>query len=195
MRRSVYKPLGFMFLALGVAGVALPILPSTPFVLLAAWFFARSSERWHAWLLDSELFGPMIRNWESRRCVSCRTKVVAIVSMLIAGGASVVFALEDNRLRREELEQANVALAHAKDDLEELLHARSEELAEAKRELTRARSDRRPTRHGMVGQSPPMLRLYELRRVADPALVRRLGRELPVQEVRRHRLFRLRHRR
>lgn len=99
MRRSVYKPLGFMFLALGVAGVALPILPSTPFVLLAAWFFARSSERWHAWLLDSELFGPMIRNWESQRCLSCRTKAVALVSMLVAGGASVVFALEDNRLR------------------------------------------------------------------------------------------------
>lgn len=99
MRRSVYKPLGFLFLALGMAGVALPVLPSTPFVLLAAWFFARSSERWHAWLLGSELFGPMIRNWESNRCLSCRTKVVALVSMLVAGGASVVFALEDNRLR------------------------------------------------------------------------------------------------
>ena len=99
VRRRVYKPLGFLFLALGLAGVVLPVLPSTPFVLLAAWFFARSSERWHAWLLASELFGPIIRNWESKRCLSCRTKVVALVSMLVAGGASVVFALEDNRLR------------------------------------------------------------------------------------------------
>ncbi|MCB1856250.1 MAG: YbaN family protein [Pseudomonadales bacterium] len=99
MRRSVYKPLGFLFLALGLAGAVLPILPSTPFVLLAAWFFARSSPRWHAWLLASELFGPMIRNWENNRCLSCRTKVVALVSMLVAGGASVVLALEDNRLR------------------------------------------------------------------------------------------------
>jgi len=99
VKKTVYKPLGVLFLGLGVAGVVLPVLPSTPFVLLAAWFFARSSSYWHERLMASELFGPMIRNWESERCVSCRTKLVAIGSMLIAGGASVVFALEDNRLR------------------------------------------------------------------------------------------------
>jgi hypothetical protein len=63
--------------------------------LLAAWFFARSSEQWHQRLLASELFGPMIRNWEERRCVSLRTKCVGIVSMLVAGSASIVFALEN----------------------------------------------------------------------------------------------------
>jgi len=99
LKNSLYKPLGFLFLALGIAGVALPILPSTPFILLSAWFFARSSERWHARLLSSELFGPMIRNWEQNRCLSCRTKVVAIASMAVAGGASVVFALDDYRLQ------------------------------------------------------------------------------------------------
>ncbi|MCB1699791.1 MAG: YbaN family protein [Halioglobus sp.] len=99
MKTSFYKPLGLFFLALGIAGVALPILPSTPFILLAAWFFARSSERWHRRLLDSELFGPMIRNWERERCISCRTKAVALVSMLIGGGASILFALEDYRFR------------------------------------------------------------------------------------------------
>lgn len=99
LKSSFYKPLGFLFLALGVLGIALPVLPSTPFILLAAWFFARSSERWHTRLLDSELFGPMIRNWEQNRCISLRTKAVAIGSMLIAGGASIGFALEDPRLR------------------------------------------------------------------------------------------------
>ena len=99
MKSSFYKPLGFLFLTLGILGVALPVLPSTPFILLAAWFFARSSERWHRRLLDSELFGPMIRNWEQNRCISRRTKVVAIGSMLIAGGASIVFALQDPGLR------------------------------------------------------------------------------------------------
>ena len=99
MRASFYKPLGFLFLALGLLGIALPILPSTPFILLSAWFFARSSERWHRRLLDSELFGPMIRNWERSRCISCRTKIVAIASMLIAGGASILLALTDDRLR------------------------------------------------------------------------------------------------
>lgn len=99
MKTTIYKPLGFLFLALGVLGVFLPVLPSTPFILLAAWFFARSSERWHRRLLDSDLFGPMIRNWERSRCISCRTKVVALVSMLLAGGASILFALDDPRLR------------------------------------------------------------------------------------------------
>lgn len=99
MKRKLYKPLGFLFLALGLLGIPLPVLPSTPFILLAAWFFARSSPRWHRWLLSSELFGPMIRNWEDSRCLSCRTKVVAITSMLLAGGASVVFALDETGFR------------------------------------------------------------------------------------------------
>ncbi|MCB1694739.1 MAG: YbaN family protein [Pseudomonadales bacterium] len=99
MKKTLYKPLGMVFLALAVLGVVLPVLPSTPFVLLAAWFFARSSERWHRRLLDSELFGPMIRNWELDRCISRRTKAVALVSMLLAGSGSIIFALDDDRLR------------------------------------------------------------------------------------------------
>lgn len=97
MKKSVYKPLGFLFLALGLLGIPLPVLPSTPFILLAAWFFARSSPRWHQWLLDSELFGPMLRNWEANRCMSCRTKAVALATMALAGGASIAFALSDPR--------------------------------------------------------------------------------------------------
>ena len=95
MRRSLYKPLGITFLVLGAAGIVLPVLPTTPFVLLAAWFFARSSEQWHQRLLDSELFGPMIHNWEENRCVSLRTKCVGIGSMALAGSASIIFALSN----------------------------------------------------------------------------------------------------
>jgi len=95
----VYKLLGFVSLGLAILGIPLPILPTTPFLLLAAWFFARSSEKWHRWLLASELFGPMIRNWELNRCISLRTKLAAVGSMALVGGASVTFALTDNRLR------------------------------------------------------------------------------------------------
>lgn len=99
MKKHFYKPLGFLFLALAVLGVVLPLLPGTPFLLLSAWFFARSSEKWHQRLLAHEVTGPMIRNWEERRCMSFRTKAVAIVMMLLAGGASVLFAVEARWLK------------------------------------------------------------------------------------------------
>ena len=99
MKRSIYKPLGLLFLSLGVIGIFLPILPSTPFVLLAAWFFAQSSEKWHRKLLDSELFGPMIRIWETNRCISLRTKIVGLTAMALAGSASIVFAINDPTLK------------------------------------------------------------------------------------------------
>jgi uncharacterized protein len=99
LKRTFYKPLGLLFLALGAIGIVMPVLPSTPFVLLAAWFFAQSSERWHSKLLESELFGPMIHNWESNRCISRRTKIVGFLGMAIAGGASISFAIEDPKLK------------------------------------------------------------------------------------------------
>ena len=94
MKTSFYKPLGFLFLALAVLGVILPVLPSTPFLLASAWFFARSSEKWHRWLLNNEIFGPLLQRWEEHRCISLSTKYFALGSMLVAGGASITFALE-----------------------------------------------------------------------------------------------------
>jgi uncharacterized membrane protein YbaN (DUF454 family) len=99
LKRTVYKPLGLLFLALGAAGLVLPILPTTPFVLLAAWFFANSSEEWHRRLLESELFGPMIRNWEAGRCISRRTKIVGLLAMLVAGSTSIIFAIDSRLLK------------------------------------------------------------------------------------------------
>jgi uncharacterized membrane protein YbaN (DUF454 family) len=83
-------------LLVAAIGAVLPVLPSTPFVLLAAWLFARSSETWHRRLLDSDLFGPIIRNWENKRCISRRTKLIALLSMGAAGTASITFAMESN---------------------------------------------------------------------------------------------------
>ena len=99
MKASVYKPLGILFLLLGSAGLVLPVLPTTPFILLAAWCFARSSEKWHQRLLANETFGPIIDNWERNRCIAKRTKIVAVSMMVIAGSASITFAMEDYRLR------------------------------------------------------------------------------------------------
>ncbi|NNK38063.1 MAG: YbaN family protein [Xanthomonadales bacterium] len=89
-----FRLLGFFFLAVGALGIALPLLPTTPFVLLSAACFARSSERWHRWLLANETFGPMIRNWEQNRCISRRVKAIGLVSMLLVGGYSLGFAVD-----------------------------------------------------------------------------------------------------
>lgn len=99
MKSTAYKSLGFLFLGLAALGTVLPVLPTTPFLLLSAWLFARSSEKWHQWLLRSELFGPIIRNWEANRCIGCRTKVVSILLMLGVGGSSVLFAVQDSFIR------------------------------------------------------------------------------------------------
>ena len=89
-----YQLLGFVFLLLAVGGVLLPLVPATPFLLLAAACFARSSPRWHSWLLGNRTFGPMIRDWEDKRCISCRIKAVAIGSMLLLGSFSVLVAVK-----------------------------------------------------------------------------------------------------
>ena len=99
MHKTFYKPLGFLFLVLASVGVILPVLPATPFLLLSAWFFARSSARWHRWLLNTQIFGPLIRDWEERRCITWRTRAVALAGIYFAGGASVILVLEDWRWR------------------------------------------------------------------------------------------------
>ena len=67
------------------AGVVLPLLPATPFVLLSAYCFARSSPRLHGWLLAHKLFGPLIRNWEQHRAISPRAKLLATLQLTARG--------------------------------------------------------------------------------------------------------------
>ena len=81
--------LGFLCLLLGGIGVLLPLLPTTPFVLLAAVCFAKSSPRLHGWLLRSEVFGPILRDWEVKRCMSYRIKFLALFMMSVVGGVSI----------------------------------------------------------------------------------------------------------
>lgn len=90
--RRLLRPLlilaGLTSLALGFAGLFLPLLPTTPFVLLAAACFVRSSDRLHAWLMAHRLFGGPLRDWHAGRGIPMRAKVVAITSMWSSMAAS-----------------------------------------------------------------------------------------------------------
>lgn len=91
--RALWLALGGMFLGLGLLGIVLPVLPTTPFLLLAAGCFARSSPRLHGWLLGHRLFGPPIRNWEKNGAISRRSKWLAVVSMVAVLGLSVMLGV------------------------------------------------------------------------------------------------------
>lgn len=80
-RRAVFVGLGLGFLGLAVVGVVTPLLPTTPFLLLSAFFFARSSRRLHERLLNSRVFGGLLRDWQRHRGVRPRVKVVALTLM------------------------------------------------------------------------------------------------------------------
>lgn len=66
-KSRIYIGAGFVAVALGLAGIPLPLLPTTPFLLLAAFCFARGSKRWHDWLLAHRIFGPYIAAFREGR--------------------------------------------------------------------------------------------------------------------------------
>lgn len=79
--RPLWFALGSVSLGLGILGIFLPLLPTTPFVLLAAFFFSRSSPAVHDWLLAHRTFGPAIRDWRDNRAISRRGKTAAAIAM------------------------------------------------------------------------------------------------------------------
>ncbi|MDD2375652.1 MAG: uncharacterized protein PWP10_3855 [Clostridiales bacterium] len=79
VRRVVYVILGSVFLLLGLTGVFLPVLPTTPFLLLTAYFYLRSSYRLYCWLINHRLFGSYINDYMQHRAVRKKAKITALV--------------------------------------------------------------------------------------------------------------------
>lgn len=91
--RILWIFLGLLCLAIGVVGIVVPLLPTVPLILLAAFCFARSSERLHSWLISHPRFGPMIDDWHSRGAISPRVKRISTISVLAVIGISIAMDL------------------------------------------------------------------------------------------------------
>lgn len=95
MKRLGFLLLGFSFVALATVGAFLPVLPTTPFLLLAAGCFAKSSTRCFHWLTTNKLFGPIISAWHHQRCIPIKAKILAILSIVLFGGYSLFFVIDN----------------------------------------------------------------------------------------------------
>jgi len=87
--------LGFLSLGFGVLGIFLPVLPTTPFILLAAFFFGRSSARIHLYLLNHKVFGPTIKDFNEKKVLKRKTKIIALLTMWAVLISSVMFFIHN----------------------------------------------------------------------------------------------------
>lgn len=89
--RALWFGLGLLMTALGFIGAFLPVMPTTVFMLLAAFFFARSSPRFYRWLLTHPQFGQLIRDWRAGRGLTLRAKITAVSLIIVTTGSSALF--------------------------------------------------------------------------------------------------------
>lgn len=84
---------GTFFVGLGALGIFLPLLPTTPFLLLAAACYARGSDTFYNWLLNNRWFGQYIKNWREGRGIPLKTKMISILLLVLTIGYSVIFVI------------------------------------------------------------------------------------------------------
>lgn len=91
LSRLLYGLLAYVSLGIGLVAIVVPGLPTTEFILLAAWAATRSSPRLSAWLENHRLFGPILHNWRNGKVIQRRAKVSATISMLLCASVMLVF--------------------------------------------------------------------------------------------------------
>ena len=93
--KALWVIAGSVFVVLGAFGVILPGLPTTPFLILAAACYIRSSQRLYDWLIANKTFGPYLRDYREGKGIPKRAKKIALIMMTIFVGYAVLFALDD----------------------------------------------------------------------------------------------------
>ena len=92
MRRHFYLIAGFACIGLAIIGAILPLMPTTVFVILAAWFFARSSPRLERKLLEHPKFGPHIVRWRDKGAISRSGKIAASIAFAVSIALTLIFS-------------------------------------------------------------------------------------------------------
>ena len=90
--KSIFFILGCVSLILGIIGAVLPLLPTTPFVILSAFCFSKSSKRVHSWLTSLPYFGDAIMDWEKNKVIRPKVKILAVTIILITFTLSITLA-------------------------------------------------------------------------------------------------------
>jgi len=93
-RKFLFIVFGFFTLALGIVGVFLPVLPTTPFLLVSAWAWMKSSPRFYTWLIHNRLLGTYIRNYRERKGITLRHKIITITVLWIGIGYTAILVSE-----------------------------------------------------------------------------------------------------
>lgn len=83
MKKMSFLILGHLCLILGILGAFLPVLPTTPFLLLAAFLYSQSSPRLHNWLLTHKYLGPSLRDWHEKGVIGIKSKIVATIMLML----------------------------------------------------------------------------------------------------------------
>lgn len=93
MIKPLLLAIGCVSVTLGVAGVILPLVPTTPFLLLAGLCFAKSSDRFHTWLMEHHILGPYIHNWRNRQMTSKdKVRTVAAIWVSMLSSAAITYS-------------------------------------------------------------------------------------------------------
>ena len=92
IKNYIYIFLGLLFLVLGFIGLLLPVIPTTPFILVSVWFFARSSKKLENWLVKHKIFGKSIRDWKEKGAISKKAKMSAIPLILFSFSTTIYFS-------------------------------------------------------------------------------------------------------
>jgi|TARA_Y100000310_G_C19982976_1_gene490651 hypothetical protein len=95
VKRSLFVTLGTLFLVVGIIGIFVPILPTTPFLLLTAFFYERGSEKFHNWLLNNKILGAYIGSYSDDKGIPLKVKLFTIVLLWTVISSTVIFVIDE----------------------------------------------------------------------------------------------------